>query len=63
MLVDLRLLESIGSKFKESLAKTPFEMLEIVKNILMLQEKGNQNDTAEKLDLVVGTIDFCRRRL
>lgn len=57
MLVDLRLLESIGSKFKESLAKTPFEMLEIVKNILMLQEKGNQNDTAEKLDLVVGTID------
>lgn len=58
MLVDLRLLENIGSKFKESLAKTPFEMLEIVKNILMLQEKGNQNnDTAEKLDLVVDTTD------
>lgn len=58
MLVDLRLLENIGSKFKESLAKTPFEMLEIVKNILMLQGKGNQeNNKVKNIDLVVDTAD------
>ncbi|CUM47176.1 uncharacterized protein AC631_02633 [Debaryomyces fabryi] len=58
MLVDLRLLENIGSKFKESLAKTPFEMLEIVKNILMLQGKGKQeNNKVKNIDLVVDTAD------
>lgn len=57
MLVDLRLLESIGSKFRESLAKTPFEMLEIVKNILLLQGKGIQGNTDKKIDLVVDTAD------
>mmetsp|Transcript_7834 Transcript_7834/g.7763 ORF Transcript_7834/g.7763 Transcript_7834/m.7763 type:complete len:1022 (-) Transcript_7834:2373-5438(-) len=57
MLIDLRLLESIGSKFRESLAKTPFEMLEIVKNILLLQGKGIQGNTNKKIDLVVDTAD------
>lgn len=54
MLVDLRLLESIGSKFKESLAKTPFEMLEIVNNILSLHDKKTKvKEEAGPISLVV----------
>ncbi|KAG2736612.1 hypothetical protein G9P44_000702 [Scheffersomyces stipitis] len=39
VLIDLRLLESIGNKFKDSLAKTPFEVLQIVQNFLSPQAR------------------------
>lgn len=57
MLVDLRLLESIGNKFKESLAKTPLEMLDIVKNILLAQESNKSAESIDKLNLEVETND------
>ncbi|KAK6454265.1 protein required for cell viability [Scheffersomyces xylosifermentans] len=34
ILIDLRVLEAIGNEFKESLARTPYEMLQIVQNFL-----------------------------
>lgn len=39
VLIDLRLLEKMGNEFKDSLAKTPMEMLEIVKSFLLLKKK------------------------
>ncbi|CAK9442218.1 uncharacterized protein LODBEIA_P59610 [Lodderomyces beijingensis] len=43
-LVDLKLLESIGDKFKESLARTPHEMLAIVHSFLKKQQQDSGGD-------------------
>lgn len=37
VLIDLRLIESIGNEFKEDIAKTPIEMLQIVNDFLKAQ--------------------------
>ncbi|KAI5956683.1 hypothetical protein KGF57_003403 [Candida theae] len=42
-LVDLKLLESIGGKFKESLARTPSEMLLIVQSFLNTKSEDEQD--------------------
>lgn len=42
VLVDLRLLESIGNKFKEKLARTPYGMLELVYNVLLAETKSEK---------------------
>ncbi|EGV65740.1 hypothetical protein PSN45_003472 [Yamadazyma tenuis] len=41
VLVDLRLIESIGSQFKEDIAKTPIDMLQIVDEFLSAQKNTN----------------------
>lgn len=46
VLVDLRLLESIGNKFKEKLARTPFGMLELVYNILLAETTPEQTKSS-----------------
>ncbi|CCG24980.1 hypothetical protein CORT_0G03020 [Candida orthopsilosis Co 90-125] len=48
-LVDLKLLESIGEKFKESLARTPSEMLLIVQSFLN-SEFDEDDDTMQDSD-------------
>ncbi|CAK7892941.1 RNA polymerase II assembly factor Rtp1p [[Candida] anglica] len=40
-LIDLRILEGLGNKFKESLAKTPYDMLEIVDTFLSLYGRNS----------------------
>ncbi|EGW30071.1 uncharacterized protein SPAPADRAFT_144558 [Spathaspora passalidarum NRRL Y-27907] len=44
MLVDLRVLESVGNKFKDILARTPKEMLEIVASFLQSHPVTKQED-------------------
>lgn len=46
VLVDLRLLESIGNEFKEKLARTPFGMLELVYNVLLAETKTEQTGSS-----------------
>lgn len=41
VLIDLRLIESIGNEFKEDIAKTPIDMLHIVNDFLKAQVKGS----------------------
>ncbi|KAG7661134.1 uncharacterized protein J8A68_005371 [[Candida] subhashii] len=60
-LMDLRLLESIGNKFKECLARTPIEMLEMVDSFLVFSrtrtgdsisnEDENSDDEDEEEDI------------
>lgn len=47
MIIDLRLLESIGENFKDSLGRSPLEMLEIVDTYL----SKNREDKAEPMDI------------
>jgi hypothetical protein len=49
-LIDLRLLESIGDKFKESLAKTPKDMLELVDSVLLMKLSPEETNTGEEVD-------------
>lgn len=59
MLVNLRLLESIGSEFKDSLARTPKEMLELTKTFLLGHNKitddaeGEDSDDEDELQNVL----------
>lgn len=46
VLIDLRLIESIGSNFKEDIAKTPMEILDIVEEFLSV----DSFETSEKVD-------------
>lgn len=39
MLMDLRLLEKLGNKFSDNLAKTPLEMLQMVESFLLLYKR------------------------
>ncbi|KAI5959778.1 uncharacterized protein KGF55_005010 [Candida pseudojiufengensis] len=48
-LIDLKILENIGEKFKESLARTPFEMLEIAQSFL--DSKLTYNDSNEDVEM------------
>lgn len=48
VLVDLRLLESIGNSFKDRLAKTPFAMLNLVYNVL-LAESRSKTETSQNV--------------
>ncbi|RLV89974.1 RNA polymerase II assembly factor RTP1 [Spathaspora sp. JA1] len=50
MLVDLRVLESVGTKFKHVLAKTPKEMLEIVATFLSRQSSSPTEDDQDSDD-------------
>lgn len=43
-LIDLRLLEAIGEKFKDSLARTPKEMLELVDGLLLIKPEEVDQD-------------------
>ena len=49
-LIDLRLLESIGEKFKESLAKTPKDMLELVDSVLLMKLTPEEKHPEEEAD-------------
>lgn len=57
MLIDLRLLESIGDKFKDNLGRSPLEMLEIVDNFLdapsdVKMENADEVDSDDEDDAV-----------
>ncbi|KAI3406498.2 hypothetical protein KGF56_000630 [Candida oxycetoniae] len=47
-LVDLKLLESIGHKFKDSLARTPYEMLSIVDSFLNTSFSNKEDEDEER---------------
>lgn len=53
VLVDLRLLESLVNEFKDSIAKTPNEMLDIVKNFLTSRQKIFLSDQKRASGIVI----------
>lgn len=53
VLIDLRLLENLVNEFKDSIAKTPSEMLDIVKNFLVSREKVLANGKSTASNLII----------
>ncbi|CUM66064.1 uncharacterized protein PRCAT00003718001 [Priceomyces carsonii] len=51
-LIDLRLLETLVKEFEGVLARTPFEILELVKNLLMSFTKNGQNTKSSIIEEV-----------
>lgn len=49
VLIDLRLIESIGNEFKEDIAKTPTDMLEIVDEFLSIEYSNNHKLAETKI--------------
>ncbi|KAK6461626.1 protein required for cell viability [Scheffersomyces coipomensis] len=53
ILIDLRLLESMANKYKDSLASTPFEILQIVYNFLSIDIVKKRPTTTIKSELII----------
>ncbi|EMG47678.1 RTP1 RNA polymerase II assembly factor RTP1 [Candida maltosa Xu316] len=57
MLVDLRLLESIGEKFKEKLATNPIDMLKLVQSFLTSEGSKQASISKDEDDMMVDSDD------